>query len=105
MFRIGTGSINSTKIYANASKMRSVCYDRARELRTRLVADIAQLSAQSEAGGQDPQTLHAELARREALKAKLNAACDRLEADARAQAKAARAAYETKKAAYDAKKG
>ena len=108
LLRLGTVSIDGTKIDANASKIRSVRYDRACELRTKLTADIAQLTAQAEAAdaeGQDPQGLPAELARREALKAKLDAACDRLEADARAQAEAARPAYETKKAAYDAKKG
>ena len=45
------------------------------------------------------------LARREALKAKLDAACARLEAEARAEAEAARPAYEAKQAAYDAKTG
>ena len=39
------------------------------------------------------------------FQAKLDAACNRLEADARAEAEAARPAYEKKKAAYDAKKG
>lgn len=108
LLRLGTVAIDGTKIDANASKIRSVRYDRARELRTKLAADIAHLTAQAEAAdaeGQDPQALPAELARREALKAKLDAACDRLEADARAQAKADRPAYETKKAIYDAKKG
>ena len=38
-------------------------------------------------------------------KAKLDAACERLESEARAQAEAARPAHEAKKAAYDAKKG
>jgi hypothetical protein len=46
-----------------------------------------------------------ELARREALKAKLDAACEQMEAQARAEAEAARPAYESKKAAYEAKKG
>ena len=108
LLRLGTVSIDGTKIDANASKIRSVRYDRARELRAKLAADIAQLTAKAEAAdteGQDPQALPAELARREALKAKLDAACDRLEADARAQAEAARPAYEAKKATYDAKKG
>jgi transposase len=108
LLRLGTVSIDGTKIDANASKIRSVRYDRACELRTKLAADIADLTAQAEAAdaqGQDPQALPAELARREALKAKLDAACARLEADARAQADAVRPAYETKKAIYDAKKG
>ena len=108
LLRLGTVSIDGTKIDANASKIRSVRYDRAKALRAKLTADIAALTAQAEAADatdHDPQALPAELARREALKAKLDAACDRLEAEARAEAEAARPAYEAKKAAYDAKKG
>jgi len=98
LLRLGTVSIDGTKIDANASKIRSVRYDRARDLRTKLAADIAQLTAQAEAAdaeGQDPQALPAELARREALHAKLDAACGRLEAEARAEAEAARPACPT----------
>ncbi len=70
--------------------------------------DIAALTAQAEAADTqdtDPQALPAEIARREALKVKLDAACARLEAEARAAAEAARPAYEAKQAAYDAKQG
>lgn len=108
LLRLGTVSIDGTKIDANASKIRSVRYDRAQDLRARLAADIAALTAQAEvadAAEPDPQALPAELARREALKAKLDAACARLEAQARAEAEAARPEYKAKKAAYDAKKG
>ena len=108
LLRLGTVSIDGTKIDANASKIRSVRYDRAKQLRAKLAADIAALTAQAEAADatdHDPQALPAELAGREALKAKLDAACDRLEAEARAEAAAARPAYEAKKAAYDARKG
>ena len=108
LLRLGTVSIDGTKIDADASKIRSVRYNRATALRAKLAADIAALTAQAEAADtadQDPQALPAELARRGALKAKLDAACDRLEAEARAQAEAARPAYEAKKAAYDAKTG
>jgi transposase len=108
LLRLGTVSIDGTKIDANASKIRSVRYDRAQELRAKLAADIAALTAQAEAADavdQDPQALPEELARREALKAKLDAACARLEAEARAEAEAARAEYDAKKAAYDAKPG
>ena len=41
LLRLGTVAIDGTKIDANASKIRSVRYDRARELRTKLAADIA----------------------------------------------------------------
>jgi len=108
LLRLGTVSIDGTKIDANASKIRSVRYDRAQALREKLAADIAALTAAAEAAdaeAEDPQALPAEIARREALKDKLDAACARLEAEAKAQADAERPQYEAKKAAYDAKKG
>src|SRR6266436_4539996 len=48
LLRLGTVSIDGTKIDANASKIRSVRYDRAQALREKLAADIAALSAQAE---------------------------------------------------------
>src|SRR5574337_589737 len=108
LLRLGTVSIDGTKIDANASKIRSVRYDRAKVLCAKLAADIAALTVKAEAADaedHDPQALPAELARREALKAKLDAACERLEAEARAEAETARPAYAAKKAAYDARKG
>jgi transposase len=108
LLKLGTVSIDGTKIDANASKIRSVRYDRAQALRAKLAADIAELTAKAEAADtedSDPQALPAEIARREALKEKLDAACARLEAEARTQAEVERPEYEKKKAAYDAKKG
>lgn len=108
ILKLGTVSIDGTKIEANASKIRSVRYDRATVLRAKLAADIAELTANAEAADaadSDPQALPAEIARREALKEKLDAACARLEADARARAEAERPEYEKKKTAYDAKRG
>jgi len=106
LLRVGTVSIDGTKIDANASKIRSVRYDRAKELRAKLAADIAELTKKADAAdveGIDPQALPAEIARREALEAKLDAACARLEADARAEAESERPEYEAKKAAHDAR--
>jgi transposase len=108
ILKLGTVSIDGTKIDANASKIRSVRYDRAQALRAKLAADIAELTVKAEAADaqdSDPQALPAEIARREALKQKLDAACARLEAEAQAQAAAERPEYEEKKAAYEAKKG
>lgn len=109
LLRLGTVAIDGTKLDANASRIRSVRYDRAKELRQKLATDIADLTARAEAADAeaqpDPQALPAEIARREALKAKLDAACARLEEQARAEAAAERPAYEAKKAAYDAKTG
>lgn len=45
LLQLGTVSIDGTKIDANASKIRSVRYDRAQDLRARLAADIAALTA------------------------------------------------------------
>ena len=108
LLRLGTVSIDGTKIDANASKIRSVRYDRAQALRQKLAADIAELTAKAEAADReddDPQALPPEIARREPLKAKLDAACARLEAEAKAEAECQRPSYEEKKAAYDGKTG
>jgi hypothetical protein len=106
--QLGMVSIDGTKLDANASKIRSVRYDRAQALRAKLAADIAELTkkaAAADAEDADPQVLPAEIARRETLKAKLDGACARLEAEAKAQAAADRPQYEKKKAVFEAKTG
>ena len=85
ILKLGTVSIDGTRD-ANASKIRSVRYDRARAAR-QAGSDIAELTAKAEAADaqdSDPQALPAEIARREALKDKLDAAGARLEAQAKA---------------------
>ena len=108
LLRLGTVSIDGTKIDASVSTICSAWYDRACALRAKLAADIAQLTLQAEAADaedQDPQALPRELVRREALRARLDAACEPMQAEARAEAQAARPAYEAKQEAYDAKNG
>ena len=109
LLKVGMVSIDGTKIDANASKIRSVRHDRAKALRELLDKDIAALLAQAEAVDSedqpDPQALPREIARREALRAKLDAACQRLEDAARAEAEAERAAYEEKLRAHQARNG
>lgn len=109
LLRLGLVAIDGTKIDANASKIRSVRYDRAQALRAKLAADIAALTAQAEAADKadapDPQALPKAIARREALHAKLDAACARLEAEAARAAAATRAEQVAKQAAWDAKTG
>ena len=109
LLRVGTVAIDGTKLDASASKIRSVRYDRAKELHAKLAVDIAALTARAEAAdaedAPDPQALPAEIARRKASKAKLDAACARLETEAQAEADAARPAYEARQAAFDAKRG
>jgi hypothetical protein len=45
LLRLGTVAIDGTRLDANASKIRSVRYDRAKELRAKLAADIADRTA------------------------------------------------------------
>jgi hypothetical protein len=107
LLAVGTVSIDGTKIDASASKIKTVRYDRAKALRAKLAIDIAALTAKAEAADTsdeiDPQALPAEIARREVLKAKLDAAVARLEADAKAEYNAQLPEYQSKKAAYDEK--
>lgn len=104
LLKLGTISVDGCKIDANANKHRSVRYDRACELREQLRVEIAELMKKAESadasGEADPQALPAEIAHREALKAKLDAACTRLEGEAKARAEAERADYERRKAAH-----
>lgn len=107
LLSVGMVSIDGTKIDANASKIRSVRYDRAKALRAQLDADIAELMARAEAADTeepaDPQALPDEIARRQALREKLDAACTRLEAEAKARAEEERPAYEEKQRAHEAR--
>ncbi len=83
LLKVGTVSVDGTKIDANAAKVKSIRYDRIQALRARLAEDIAALIARAEAADNAPEEdgldLPAELARRAALKAKLDAAATRLE--------------------------
>ena len=107
LFKLGMVSIDGTKIDASASKIKSVRYDRIQVLWARLETDIAALVAKAEAAdlaGDAPETLPEEIARRERLKAKLDAA-ERLEAEARSAAEADWPAYEDKKRIREARGG
>lgn len=101
LLRVGTVSVDGTKIDANASKHKSVRYDRAKALRKKLETDIAELTACAESADvacdDDSQALPAEITRRETLKAKMDAAIARLEAEAAAEAAAAQTDYEEKR--------
>lgn len=87
LLKVGTVSVDGTKIDANASKIKSVRYDRIQALRRKLATDIGDLMARAEAGdageSDDGSSLPAEIVRRQDLKAKLDAAARRLEKAAR----------------------
>lgn len=109
LLKVGTISVDGTKLDANASKHRNVRYDRAGDLIEQLEADIAALldeaeqadCSEREAGQQLPEGL----ARREKLKAELEAARGRLEDEAKARAAREQEDYEQKVAARDQRKG
>ena len=83
LLKVGMVSIDGTKIDANASKIKSLRYDRICTLREKLAGDIAELMAQAEAAdgadSDDGLSLPEEIIRREKLKTRLDAAAKRLE--------------------------
>ena len=109
LVKVGVVSVDGTKLDANASKHRSLRYDRCGELVAQLELEISDLMARAEAadgsGEADPQALPKEIARREALRDQLDAARRRLEVQAKARAEAERADHEAKVAARDKRKG
>jgi len=99
LLQLGVVSLDGTHLRASASKDKNLTYQRAQQLRAQLKADVARLLEQAEAADQreeDPQRLPAEIARREKLLAKMEAACAQLEARAKARAEAERTEYERK---------
>ena len=109
LLRLGVVSVDGSKVDADASKHRSVTYQRAGELVEQLRLEIADLMARAEladdGGDADPQALPKEIARRQALRDQLDAARHRLEVAAKARAESERDAYEAKVAARDKRKG
>ena len=109
LLKVGMVSVDGTKLDANASKHRGLRYDRARELVEQLKLDVADLLAQAEgadgSGMDDPQALPEEIARREVLREKLDAACKRLEKQAKARAESEREDYEAKLAEREKRPG
>lgn len=108
LLSLGTVSLDGTHLKASASKDKNVTYQRAQELRTQLRQDVSKLLQQAEQADQrepDLQALPKEIARREKLLLKMEAACARLEARAQTRAATERANYERKVAARQAREG
>lgn len=109
LLKLGVVSVDGSKLDANASKHRSVTYRRAGEPIALLKLEIADLLGRAEAADAgaeaDPQALPKEIGRLAALRAKLDAARQRLEAQAKARAAAERADYQAKVTAREARKG
>jgi transposase len=109
VLKVGTVSIDGSKIKSNASKDKNVRYDRAKELDEQLRKDVQELLFKAEQADNenvdDGQKLPAEIARREALMRKLEKARAYLESRAKAAAEAERAEFERKVAARDDRDG
>ena len=109
LLTVGRVSVDGTKLKANASRRRSIRYDRAVALREQLRGEVKDLLAKAEQADAkseaDPQQLPEGLARRQRLESQLDAACERLEREAKAHAHAAQAEYERKVTARDKRQG
>jgi hypothetical protein len=89
LLQLGTVSLDGTHLKASAFKDKNVTCERAQQLRAQLRLDAQALLAQAEAADRtddDPQRLPKEIARREQLLQKTDAACAQLEARAHARA-------------------
>ena len=106
--RVGTVSVDGTKIQANASKHAAVSYQRAGELITQFQLEVAGLTARAEqADGKEPKEtldLPAELARREKRIAALKHARQIIEAQAKAMAAAKQVEHQAKVAERQAQR-
>ncbi len=89
LLKVGTVSVDGTHIRANASKHKSVRYDRAGQLERQLREDVEELIRQAEHQDSqdevDGQSLPKEIGRRERLREKMLEARRRLEERAGAQ--------------------
>ena len=82
LLTVGRVSVDGTKLKANASRRRSIRYDRAVALREQLRGEVKDLLAKAEQADvkseADPQQLPEGLARRQRLESQLDAVCERL---------------------------
>ena len=100
LLKVGTVSIDGTKIKANASKQKSIRYDRAGQLIKQLDLEVQALMEKAETVDRsdevDGQSLPKELAYRNKLKEKLEQARQRIEERAERKAQSEQAEYERK---------
>ena len=109
VLKVGTVSIDGTKIKANASTGKSVRYDRAGELEAQLKLEIQELmskAAESENTPNDEgETLGKEIHRLEELRLKMAKAREKLEERAKAKAEKDKKDYEDKVKRREERKG
>lgn len=100
VLKVGTVSVDGTHIKSNASKNRNVRYDRAKQLELQLEEDVKDLMERAEKADHshddNGQSIPEEIARRENLKRKIQAAREYLENKAKDRALAEQPEYEDK---------
>lgn len=101
MKKVGTISVDGTKIHANASKHSAVSYKRANEMLSQLENEVAQLMKKAEEADASRQVegtvdLPAEIARRQDRKAQIKKAVAVIEARNEEKLKEKKRAYEEK---------
>jgi transposase len=100
LLKVGTVSVDGTKVKANASKYKNVSYERAGQIQEQLKIEVMELLKRAEEADsreqEDGQSLPKEIAHREKLRQKMEAARREIEKRARERAEAERAEYERK---------
>lgn len=100
ILKLGTVSVDGTKIKANAAIHKSIRYDRAKELEQQLESEIGELLARAEqedkARDERGDEVSAELERLSELRTKMRAAQDELEKRAKDRAEREQGEYERK---------
>ena len=96
MLKLGTLSVDGTKVHANASRHSAMSYGHAKKLQAKLKAEVAELMKRAEAANArdlpEGLSLPEELSRREQRLAAIAAAKAKIEARVKAEAEAAYAA-------------
>ena len=105
LLRLGTVSVDGTKVDANANKRNSIRYDRPQALRSEIGALLSRAEQEDSKEAVGPQALPQELARHERLRERLDQACTELERRARLETAAARTSYERKVSEPERRKG
>lgn len=109
LLKVGIVSVDGTKVKANASKYKNVSYERAGQIHEQLEIEVKELLKKAEEADireqEDGQSLPEEIARREKLRQKMEAARREIEERARQRAEAERAGYECKVAARENRQG
>jgi hypothetical protein len=96
LLKVGTVSVDGTKVKANAGKYKNVSYGRAGQVCEQLEMEVRELMEQAEAEDkrqeEDGQSLPEDIRRRKRLKEKMEAARREIEERARERAEAGRRA-------------